>query len=144
MPTVLRPIVLICLVALAGCDFDRGVPGAVEPPPDLTAAPVGTADRPARAAESRPYGSAPESKWHKSGVTPERQRADTEACYNYSRAQVENDIRIDDDIFAARDDAFSFRSREQDLSRSADSFYYGRQRGLRFDECMKSRGYSLI
>ncbi len=142
MPIVLRPVALICLMALTGCSLDRAPPETAAPPPDLTAVPPAAAgDRPPPTAPER---SARRSQWHKSGVTPERQKADTEACYNYSQAQVDNDIRIDDDIYAARDDLFSFRSREQDLRRRADSFYYERQRGLRFEECMKSRGYSLI
>lgn len=142
----LRSVMLIGLLLLPGCGLDRGASESAVPPPDLSAVPAraGTAAEGATATTDRGEETSRQPKWHKSGITPERQQADIEACYTYSRAQVDKDIRIDEDINAARDDAFSLRSREPDLKRSADSFYYRRQLGLRFEECMKSRGYSLI
>ena len=80
--------------------------------------------------------------WNKPGVTSDQQLADTEACYNYAWAQVNNDIRIDDDIDAARGQLGSEFSRLSVVTRQADSYYYRKERIVRLEDCMQAKGYS--
>lgn len=79
--------------------------------------------------------------WTKPGVTKDQQLADTEACYNYAWAQVNNDIRIDDDIDAARGQSGSEFARLRTVTRQADSYYYRKERIVRLENCMKAKGY---
>jgi hypothetical protein len=80
--------------------------------------------------------------WHRTGVPRAQKAADIEACYRAASAQVDKDIRIDDDIAAARDQVNSYQTRFGDLNRRVDSHYYSRQRISRFEDCMQARGYS--
>ena len=68
--------------------------------------------------------------------------AEIEACYQSAWAQVDNDVRIDDDIAAARDQLNSYQSRLGSLTRRVDSHYYSKQRSIRFEGCMQSKGYN--
>ncbi len=80
--------------------------------------------------------------WIKPDVTSDQQLADTEACYNYAWAQVKNDIRIDDDIAAARGQRGSEFARLDTVTRQADSYYYRKERIVRLENCMQAKGYS--
>lgn len=117
-------------VLLAACAAPSKPPSADTAPPDLSTvgAPV-------------PAPKAASGDWRKSGVSREQRAADREACYRFAQAQVDNDIRIDDDISAARDDVSSYQDRFADLTRRVDGHYYSRQRSTRFEACMRSKGY---
>jgi hypothetical protein len=80
--------------------------------------------------------------WWKPGVSREQKRADLEACFQFAEAQVANDIRIDDDISAARDRVNSYQTRFGGLTRRVDGHYYSRQRSALLEDCMQSKGYS--
>lgn len=119
------------------------------PPPDLS---IFGADEKGRSpVESNPddksrregnRGARPHSVgWTKPGVTKDQQLADTEACYNYAWAQVNNDIRIDDDIDAARIQPGSGLTRLRAVTQQADSYYYRKERIVRLEDCMKAKGY---
>lgn len=127
------------------------VPGSTPaPPPDLTIfepgkegrkAVVPTKDDSARrpgSREDRPH----VVGWTKSGVTRDEQLADTEACYDYAWAQVNKDIRIDDDIAAARNQSGSQFIPLNALTQQGDSYYYRKERIVRLEDCMQAKGYS--
>lgn len=138
------PIWLVAALALAACSSSVP-PGEAPPPPGptpdaaLTAAP---APEPLIAAPAAPIAPAPGGGGKLPDVSDERKQADTEACYRFARAQVANDIRIDDDISSARGDNFSQFSRITELNRRVDNFYYEQQRSVRFESCMRSKGYA--
>ncbi len=138
------PIWLVAALALAACSSSVP-PGEAPPPPGptpdatLNAAP---APEPLIAAPAAPIAPAPGGGGKLPDVSDERKQADTEACYRFARAQVANDIRIDDDISSARGDNFSQFSRITGLNRRVDSFYYEQQRSARFESCMRSKGYA--
>lgn len=152
MPIMTSPISLISLVAvlaLAACSLN-GSPGKAPPPPgstqkqapDVTGTAV-PAPEPLISAPPAPAGApAAGGEWTQPEVSSERKQADTEDCYRYARAQVNNDIRIDDDIASARGVEFSQFARLTDLNKRVDSFYYEQQRGSRFESCMRSKGYA--
>jgi len=136
---------LAMALLLIGCASESGSTGAPTLPPDLST--VGdAAPAPRPAGDGRGDGGSGDpplaSGWRKPGVSRTQKAADIEACYQAAWAQVDNDIRIDDDIAAARDHMHSYQSRLGDLSRRVDSHYYSKQRITRFEGCMQSRGYS--
>ncbi len=148
----MRPTLLLSWLATAllliGCASASGPSRTPTPPPDLSTvgdeapAPRGTGD-------GQGSGGGPGSGdlplaagWHKPGVSRAQKAADIESCYHAAWSQVDNDIRIDDDIAAARDQVGSYQSRLGDLTRRVDSHYYSKQRTTRFERCMQSRGYS--
>jgi hypothetical protein len=104
----------------------------VLPPPDIGDAPGGGGGK------GRP---AAAGGWSKPGVTGEQKRADIEACYSFATAQIANDVRIDKDIDAARDQVNSYQYRFDNLTRQVDGHYYSKQRITRFGNCMLSKGY---
>lgn len=127
------------------------VPGSTPaPPPDLTifepgkagrTAVVPTKDDSSRRAgghEDRPHAVG----WTKPGVTRDEQLADTEACYTFAWAQVDNDIRIDNDIAAARGQSASPYIPLNALTQQADTYYYRKERIVRLENCMQAKGYS--
>ena len=137
---------LATALLLIGCASASGPPRTPAPPPDLStvgeAAPAvsGTGPGKGRVAGSGDQPLA--AGWHKPGVSRTQKAADIESCYHAAWAQVDNDIRIDDDIAAARDQVGSYQSRLGDLTGRVDSHYYSKQRTIRFEGCMQSRGYS--
>ena len=135
---------LATALLLIGCASESGPTGAPTPPPDLSA--VGdAAPAPRRTGDGRGGGGSGDpplaAGWRKPGVSRTQKAADIEACYQGAWAQVDSDIRIDDDIAAARDQMHSYQSRLGDLSRRVDSHYYSKQRITRFEGCMQSKGY---
>lgn len=144
------PLIFIAVALLLGaCSTFSQSPRKPVPLPDAAigaAAPSVPAGAGRAGAETEPLfstpGSArPGSEQRKEGNSSERRQADSEACYRFAWAQVDNDIRIDDDIASARGEAFSQFSRNTDLTKRVDSFYYEKQRSTRFESCMRSKGY---
>ena len=84
-----------------------------------------------------------EIKWYGKGRDSEQKRADADACYRFAWSQVDNDVRIDDDISSARNEAFSQNSRLTVHTQRVDSYYYERERNARFGACMRSKGYDV-
>ena len=141
------PIWLVAALALGACSSNVP-PGEAPPPPSstpdatLNAAPVPEPLIAAPAAPIAPVAPVAGGGGKLSDVSDERKQADTEACYRFARAQVANDIRIDNDISSARGDNFSQFSRITGLNRRVDSFFYEQQRSARFESCMRSKGYA--
>jgi len=145
-------ICFAALLALASCSVTAPERQTSAPPPDqiLEPAPAseskvtiggeGVSPGPEPLIFAAPD-AAESSDLGQTGLSSERKQADTEACYRFARAQVDKDIRIDDDIASARGDAFSQHSRLIDFNRRVDSFYYEKQRTVRFENCMRSKGY---
>jgi hypothetical protein len=136
---------LATALLLIGCASSSGPPRGDTPLPDLSAvgeaAPAASGTGPGK---GRGAGSGDQplaAGWSKPGVSRAEKSADMEACYRSAWAQVDNDIRIDDDIAAARDQVGSYQSRLGDLTKRVDSHYYSRQRSTRFEGCMRSKGY---
>ena len=145
MQSPLAVSLLASAVLLAACAAPSKPRSADTAPPDLStlgapvrAAPAGAAGPEAGQAERQPVSGG----WSKPGASREQRAADREACYRFAKARVANDIRIDDDISAARDQPNSYQSRFGSLTRRVDGHYYSRQRGTRFEDCMQSKGYS--
>ncbi len=137
---------LASALLLVGCASAPSPARTTPAPPDLSN--VGgpaPAPRPAgdiRKERGREGGGQPSAVgWRKPGVTRAQKAADIENCYQGARAQVDSDIRIDDDIAAAREHMHTYQSRLGDLTRRVDSHYYSKQRIARFEGCMKSKGY---
>ena len=147
---MMRPAHLLSCLATAllliGCAAAPGPTRKPAPLPDLST--VGDAAPAPRATGggqdsggglgTQPLGAG----WRKPGVSRTQKAADIETCYQTAWAQVDNDIRIDDDIAAGRDHMHSYQSRLGDLTRRVDSHYYSKQRITRFEGCMQSRGYN--
>ncbi len=137
----------LMLTACSGGSLPGRTPA---PPPDLSIFEPGQGGRSAVGSsqddrsrrvgnrDDRPY----IGGWSKPGATGDRQLADTEACYNYAWAQVNNDIRIDDDIAAARGQLGTEFSRLSVVTQQADSYYYRKERIVRLENCMQAKGYS--
>ena len=149
----MRPVLLLSWLATAllliGCTSASEPPRTPAPPPDLSTvggaapAPRGTGGGQGSSGGGPGSGNQPPAAgWYKPGVSRTQKAADIESCYHAAWAQVHNDIRIDDDIAAARDQVSSYQSRHGDLTRRVDSHYYSKQRITRFEGCMQSRGYN--
>ena len=138
------PIWLVAALALGACSSN--VPPGEAPPPPGPAPGVSLNEAPATepliTAPAAPITPAAEGDGKLSDVSDERKQADTEACYRFARAQVANDVRIDDDISSARGTNFSQFARISNLNQRVDSFYYEQQRRSRFESCMRSKGYA--
>ncbi len=141
----LAGFLLMSAVLLTGCASGSTPPSGDTEPPDVSAVgapvlpPPGIGDAPAGGAEKdRP---AAPGGWSKPGVTGEQKRADIEACYSFATAQIANDVRIDSDIGAARDQVNSYQYRFDNLTRQVEGHYYSKQRISRFGDCMLSKGY---
>lgn len=144
------PFWLAATLLLTACS-GGSLPGrAPAPPPDLSIFEPGaggpSAGEAAKDDRSRRIGNRDDRPyiggWSKPGVTGDQQLADTEACYNYAWAQVNNDIRIDDDIAAARVQLGSEFTRLSVVTQQADSYYYRKERIARLEDCMQAKGYS--
>jgi len=136
---------LICAGLLTGCTSESRPPSADAEPPDVSKVgapalpPPGIGDAPAGGGGTDR--STASGAWSKPGVTGEEKRADMEACYRFSTAQIANDVRIDSDIGAARDQVNSYQYRFDNLTRQVDGHYYSKQRINKFGSCMRSKGY---
>ena len=146
MRSPLAVSLLICAGLLTGCTSGSRPPSADAEPPDVSkvGAPVlpppGIGDAPAGGGETDR--SAASGGWSKPGVTGEEKRADIEACYRFSTAQIANDVRIDSDIGSARDQVnSSYHYRFDNLTRQVDGHYFSKQRINKFGSCMRSKGY---
>lgn len=82
-------------------------------------------------------------KWYGNSPDSDQKQADADACYRFAWSQVDNDVRIDDDISSARNEAFSQNSRLTVHTQRVDSYYYERERNARFEDCMRSKGYDV-
>jgi hypothetical protein len=142
--TLLLWLALFPLLTACG---SAGLPGsrAPAPPPGIsvdgqgaTEAGQDNATRGVGNRDDQPY----IGGWSKPGASRAQQLADTETCYNYAWAQVNNDIRIDDDIAAARGELGSASTRLTTVTRQADSYYYRKERIVRLESCMQAKGYS--
>ena len=146
MASIRMSIGIFAALALAACASDLRPHRAAPPPPgpgpglSQPQAPAGGAPPSRSASESAQTG----ESWRKSGASRAQQRADTEDCYSYAWAQVDNDIRIDNDIAAARGQDFTGQAEVLGLTRRVDDFYYKRQRSVLFEDCMNDKGYSRI
>ncbi len=80
------------------------------------------------------------SAWTKSEITAEQHRADIEACYRYAWAQVQHDMRIEDDVAAAFDDPDQGRG-YTDLTRRMNLYDHKKRRTVLINDCMESKGY---
>ena len=144
MQSPLAVSLLMLAVLLNGCASGSRPPSADTEPPDVSTVgapvlpPPGIGDAPAGGGKGRPAASV---GWSKPGVTGEQKRADIEACYSFATAQIANDVRIDNDIDAARDQVNSYQYRFDNLTRQVDGHYYSKQRISRFGDCMLSKGY---
>ena len=81
------------------------------------------------------------SGWAKPGATPEQNRADIEACYRYAWSQVDHDLRIENDVAAARDDAdkglgFTMLTERMNL------YDHKERRTELINDCMEAKGYA--
>ena len=125
--------------SLSGQDAD------LTSPPDPTVPYDGTEEPrlPAEPVAGPPVHLQTEDKWTREGTSSDRRQLDTDACYRFAWAQVDNDIRIDDDISSARNEAFSQNSRLTVHNQRVDSYYYEKERNARFEDCMRSKGYDL-
>ncbi len=146
----LSSILLLCATAvvLSACGAKSAKDGTALPPPGLSVVEPGKAavsgagggqvrDSGGVATERRK----PAGAWQKRGTTQEQQLADNDDCYRYAWAQIDNDIRIDRDIAAARGGLDSEFSRISNLNRQLDGFYYRKERGVRIASCMRGKGY---
>ncbi len=146
MKSPLAVFLLTGAVLLTGCSSGSRPPSADTEPPDVSkvGAPVlpppDLGDAPSSGGTGRP---AAAGGWSKAGVTGEEKRADIEACYRFATAQIANDLRIDNDIGAARDQVNSYQNRFDNLTRQVDGHYYSKQRTAKFGTCMRSKGYVL-
>ena len=122
---------------------DQGSDLAAPPDPGQPHSGALRLDVPPEPIEEAPSGPPAKRDWAKVGVTSDRRQADSEACYRFALAQVSNDIRIDDDISSARNEAFSQNSRLTVHTQRIDSYYYENERNARFEDCMRSKGYDL-
>jgi hypothetical protein len=139
---------LAAALLLIGCASDSEPARAPLPPPEPSTvggappAPQPRGDGPDSGADQEPDDQPLAVGWRKEGVTRAQKAADIEACYQTAWGQVDKDIRIDDDIAAARDQVNSYQTRLGDLPQRVDSHYYSKQRITRFEGCMRTRGYS--
>ena len=141
-------VVVACLVTavlVTACASTSRPPSSEVAPPNLST--VGAPAPASPGAEARDDRGTTRpvvpGAWRKPGVSREQKRADMDACHRYAEAQIANDMRIDDDISAARDQINSYQSRFEGLTRRVDAHYYSKQRSARFEDCMQSKGYSL-
>ncbi len=138
-------ISLAAILVLAACSWN-GSPDKAPPPPGSTQSQApevtGNAVRAPESLISAPSAPAAGGERAQPEVSSERKQQDTEDCYRYAWAQVDNDIRIDDDIASARGVEFSQFSRLTGLNKRVDSYYYEQQRGSRLENCMRSKGYA--
>ncbi len=148
MKSTLVVSLLMGTVLLIGCASESRPPPSDAAPPDVSKVgapslpalpPPGYEDDPAAAGGTDR--SAASGGWSKPGVTGEEKRADMDACYSFATAQVANDVRIDSDIGAARDQVNSYQYRFDNLNRQVDGHYYSRQRISKFGDCMRAKGY---
>ncbi len=148
MRSTLAAALLIGGVLLSGCGSGSKPPPSDAEPPDVSKVgapsfpalpPPGYGDDPADV--SGADRSAASGGWSKPGVTGDEKRADMDACYSFATAQVANDVRIDNDIGAARDQVNSYQFRFDNLNRQVDGHYYSRQRISKFGQCMRAKGY---
>ncbi len=80
------------------------------------------------------------SAWRKSEVSAEQHRADIEACYRYAWAQVQHDIRIENDVDAAFDDpdkGIGYKA----LTKRMNIYDHKKRRTVLINDCMEGKGY---
>ena len=80
------------------------------------------------------------SGWQNPDVTPEQHQADIEGCYRYAWSQVERDMRVEQDVGAARtdgDDGLGFTA----LTTRMNLFDHRNRRTALINDCMESKGY---
>jgi hypothetical protein len=108
-------------------------------------------------AVAKPYGGLPEageqappggivikgpdgSVWRTDTADPERQKAASEACYNYALAETRRDERINQDVLSARDTTAT-SLRFSDLRQRQTAFDLERRRDRLMASCMENKGY---
>ena len=138
----LSPLLFAALFAVAGCSETSGFryPGQqfFESEPKTKSSTRSRAITPATGGDEAGEGG---EGWYKTGASEAQVLADSDSCYSYANAQVAKDIRIDQDINAARGVRNSFFEQSGSLDRRVDAFYYDNARVRRFEGCMRSRGY---
>lgn len=80
------------------------------------------------------------SGWQNPDVTPEQHQADIEGCYRYAWSQVERDMRVEQDVGAARtdgDDGLGFTA----LTTRMNLFDHRNRRTELINDCMEGKGY---
>ena len=80
------------------------------------------------------------SGWQNPNVTPEQHQADIEGCYRYAWSQVERDMRVEQDMAAARsdgDDGLGFTA----LTTRMNLYDHRKRRTALINDCMESKGY---
>jgi len=79
--------------------------------------------------------------WVNPKKSAEQVQADIEGCYNYAWSQVEHDMRIEDDVAAARGDSdqgLGFA----DLTRRMNLYEHKNRRTELINDCMEAKGYT--
>ena len=80
------------------------------------------------------------SGWQNPSVTPEQHQADIEGCYRYAWSQVERDMRVEQDVGAARsdgDDGLGFTA----LTTRMNLYDHRNRRTELINDCMEGKGY---
>ena len=79
--------------------------------------------------------------WVQPEKTNERYRADVESCYSYAQAQIDHDVRIENDINSAfQGTSAGFGLTE--LRGRMNNFERRRRRPALFSNCMMAKGYN--
>ena len=132
LPRALVPLALALAVALGvgGCETSKP-----EPPQGAPAATSqGTETEPLLSVPAEPLvGSQP-------GVTDEARQRDVADCYAYSRALVNRDRRIDNDINAGTG-GIATGTNASGLTRELREFGRESEQNRFFNSCMRSKGY---
>ncbi len=80
------------------------------------------------------------TEWGKPGESNAQYRADLEACFDFARAQIAHDERMETETNAAFE-VFPSGTGVTQLSAQMNSFERGNRRSSLYNECMRAKGY---